>query len=247
MTTAQPSKMAAERGEPSYIWRAGQQRRLEMIREAAGERINGRLLEIGCGIGLYLEHLITLGCEVLGMEYDFSRAVEAKARTDNVLGAAGENLPFPENSFDLILSNEVIEHVIDDRQAVREMLRTLVPGGRLIIFCPNRLYPFETHGIYWKDKYYFGNKALVNYLPRVLRNRLVPHVKAYTRQDLMILFNELPVRFITRKIIYGGYDNIISRFPTMGKLIRKVLYWLEKTPLQILGLSHYWVVEKTED
>lgn len=247
MTSVQPSKMAAERGEPSYIWRAGQQRRLDLIREAAGERIKGRLLENGCGIGLYLEHLIPLGCEVFGMEYDFGRAVEAKARIDSVLGAAGENLPFPENSFDLILSNEVIEHVIDDQQAVQEMLRTLVQGGRLIIFCPNRWYPFETHGVYWKDKYYFGNKALVNYLPRMLRDRLAPHVKVYSRRDLMKLFDGLPVRFIHRQIIYGGYDNIISRFPTMGKLIRRILYWLEKTPLQILGLSHFWVVEKIKE
>jgi SAM-dependent methyltransferase len=247
MTSVQPSKMAAERGEPSYIWRAGQQRRLDLIREAAGERIKGRLLENGCGIGLYLEHLIPLGCEVFGMEYDFGRAVEAKAKIDSVLGAAGENLPFPENSFDLILSNEVIEHVIDDQQAVQEMLRTLVQGGRLIIFCPNRWYPFETHGVYWKDKYYFGNKALVNYLPRILRDRLAPHVKVYSRRDLMKLFDGLPVRFIHRQIIYGGYDNIISRFPIMGKLIRKILYWLENTPLQILGLSHFWVVEKIEE
>jgi len=161
MTTIQPSDLAAERGEPSYIWRAGQQRRLAMIQKAAGERINGRFLEIGCGIGLYLEYLIPLGCEVFGTEYDFSRAMEAKERTESVLCAAGENLPFPDNSFDLILSNEVIEHVIDDQKAVQEMVRALQPGGRMIVFCPNRWYPVETHGIYWRDKYYFGNKALI--------------------------------------------------------------------------------------
>lgn len=244
MTTIQPSKLAAERGEPSYIWRAGQQRRLTMLQDAAGERIKGRLLENGCGIGLYLEHLIPLGCEVFGMEYDIDRAVKAKDRTDNVLGAAGENLPFPENSFDLILSNEVIEHVIDDQQAVQEMVRSLIPGGRMILFCPNRWYPVETHGIFWREKYYFGNKALVNYLPKELRDKLAPHVRAYTRRDLKKLFSGLPVRLIHQQVIFGGYDNIIERFPTMGKMIRAVLYWLEKTPLQILGLSHFWVVEK---
>jgi SAM-dependent methyltransferase len=242
----QPSQMAAERGEPSYIWRAGQQRRLERILDAAGERIQGRLLENGCGIGLYLEHLIPLGCEVFGLEYDFKRALEARSRTGNILGAAGEDLPFPESLFDLILSNEVIEHVVDDQKAVREMIRTLVPGGRMILFCPNRWYPFETHGIYWQGKYHFGNKALVNYLPRGLRDRLAPHVRVYTRRDLEILFLGLPVKFIHRKVIFGGYDNIISRFPGLGRLIRAILYWLEKTPLQILGLSHYWVIEKNE-
>jgi len=244
MTTIQPSDLAAERGEPSYIWRAGQQRRLAMIQKAAGERINGRFLEIGCGIGLYLEYLIPLGCEVFGTEYDFSRAMEAKERTESVLCAAGENLPFPDNSFDLILSNEVIEHVIDDQKAVQEMVRALQPGGRMIVFCPNRWYPVETHGIYWRDKYYFGNKALINYLPKKLRGKLAPHVRAYTRRDLNKLFNGLPVRFIDQQVIFGGYDNIIDRFPVFGKIVRAVLHWIEKTPLQILGLSHYWVVEK---
>jgi SAM-dependent methyltransferase len=236
--------LAAERGEPSYIWREGQQRRLEMIQEAAGERIKGRLLENGCGIGIYLEHLIPLGCEVFGLEYAFTRALAAKTRADNILGAAGEDLPFPNNSFDLILSNEVIEHVRDDRKAIQEMIRTLVPGGRLIIFCPNRWYPFETHGIYWRNKYYFGNKALVNYFPRRLRDQLVPHVKVYTRMDLQRLFRDLPVRYIHRRVIFGGYDNIINRFPRMGRIIRDVLYILEKTVFQNMGLSHFWVVEK---
>jgi len=100
MSGIQPSTQAAERGEPSYIWRAGQERRLEMVKTAAGARIQGRLLENGCGIGLYLEHLFPLGCEVVGLEFEFQRALEAKKMTDPVLGGAGEFLPFPANSFD---------------------------------------------------------------------------------------------------------------------------------------------------
>jgi SAM-dependent methyltransferase len=195
---------------------------------------------------LYLEHLHPLGCDIVGLEYDFSRAMQAKNRADNILGGAGEFLPFPANSFDLILSNEVIEHVADDRKTVQEMVRTLVPGGRMIIFCPNRWYPVETHGIYWQGKYYFGNKLFINYLPLNLRHKLAPHVRIYSRKDLEELFKDLPVKLITQTIIFGGYDNIIARFPRIGRLIRSLLYWLEKTPLRFLGLSHFWVIEKTE-
>ncbi len=53
-----------------------------------------------------------------------------------------------------------------------------------MLFCPNRGYPFETHGIYWRGKYKFGNIPLVNYLPRSLRDKLAPHVQIYTRRDL---------------------------------------------------------------
>lgn len=243
---SQPSSKAAERGEPSYVWRAGQQRRLEMIQSAAGERIRGDILENGCGLGLYLGHLAPFGGRLVGLEYDLDRAREARNVSEQITGAAGENLPFPANSFDLILSNEVIEHVINDQKAVQEMVRTLKVGGRIILFCPNRWYPFETHGIYWRGEYHFGNKLFVNYLPRVFRDKLAPHVRAYRRKELQRLFNGLPVRFNTRKVIYGGYDNIIGRFPRLGRWIRSIIYVLEKTPLQALGLSHFWVIEKLD-
>jgi hypothetical protein len=45
-------------------------------------------------------------------------------------------------------------------------------------------------------------------------------------------------------VVFGAYDNIIARFGGAGKALRAVLQWLEKTPLQVLGLSHFWVVEK---
>lgn len=236
---------AALRGEPSYVWRAGQQRRLEMILKAAGHRIEGKILENGCGVGMYVEHLSAFGGTVIGLEYDFERAAEAHARSPHILNAAGEFLPLPSATFDLILSHEVIEHVQDDRAAVREMVRLLKPGGRAVIFCPNRGYPFETHGIYWKGKYRFGNKPFVNYLPRRLRDRLAPHVRVYSRGDLQKLFEGLPVTFIERTVIFGAYDNLIARFGAFGKLLRAILQFLEKTPLKVFGLSHFWVVEKT--
>lgn len=244
MNTRDLSK-AALRGEPSYVWRAGQERRLEMIRRAAGERLGGRILENGCGVGMYVEHLAPFGGEIVGIEYDWERAAEAGSRSPRILNAAGEFLPFPSETFDLVLSHEVLEHVQDDALAVREMVRVLRPGGRAVIFVPNRGYPFETHGIYWRGNYKFGNIPLVNYLPRAWRNRLAPHVRVYSRRDLGKLFAGLPVRVIERKIVFGAYDNLIARFGVLGRRLRLVLQFLEKTPLEVFGLSHFWVVEKT--
>jgi SAM-dependent methyltransferase len=240
---------AARCGEPSYVWRAGQKRRLQMILQAAGERMQGKVLENGCGVGMYVEHLAPFAGEITGLEYDFPRAQEAHQLTGpltnaNIVCAAGEGLPFPSESFDLILSHEVLEHVVDDQAAVQEMARLLRPGGRMVIFVPNRGYPFETHGIYWRGAYRFGNIPLVNYLPRRLRDRLAPHVRIYTARDLERLFVGLPVRFVERTVIFGAYDNIIARRPAIGKLLRAVLQTMERTPLHNLGLSHFWVVEK---
>ena len=242
--TERDMQKAALRGEPSYVWRAGQQRRLDMIAQAAGNRIGGLVLENGCGVGMYVAKLTELGSSVIGLEYDLERAIEAGISSDRIINAAGEFIPLPASTFDLILSHEVIEHVQDDFAAIREMMRVLKPGGRAVIFSPNRGYPYETHGIFWKGKYYFGNKLFVNYLPHTLRNKLAPHVRVYSKSDMQKLFDGLPVKFIERTVIFGAYDNIIARFGTLGKFLRAILQFLETTPLKELGLSHFWVIEK---
>ena len=243
---------AAERGVPSLVWRAGQERRLEMILAAAGGMRPGRVLVDGCGIGTYAARLVAHAGQVVGLDIEVARVQEAEAsqpaeaRGVAYLGGAGEKLPFRENTFDLVLSHEVLEHVQDDRAAIREIIRTLCPGGRLVLFCPNRGYLFETHGIYWRGKYHFGNIPLVNYLPRRWRDRLAPHVNIYGKRDLERLFAGLPVRFVERRVIFGAYDNIIARSPQAGRMLRAILQALERTPLAVFGLSHFWVVEKTK-
>lgn len=246
MSEVRDLEKAALRGEPSYVWRAGQQRRLGMILNAAEDRVRGQVLENGCGVGMYVEHLAPLGGQMFGLEYDFERAVEAASRSPRILNAAGENLPFPDLSFDLILSHEVLEHVLDDRQAMVEMARVLKPGGRAVIFVPNRGYPFETHGIYWRGKYHFGNIPLVNYLPRRWRDKLAPHVRVYSGRDMRKLYAGLPLKLVEGCVIFGAYDNLIARFGAMGKFLRSLLQFFEKTPLQSLGLSHFIVLEKLE-
>ncbi len=215
-----------------------------MVRQWAGDRINGFVLENGCGVGEYLERFSRDTRMAVGIDVEYPRLLEAKLKNDHLVCAVGENLPFKRDLFDLVLSNEVIEHVRDDRQALAESARVMREGGRLALFCPNRGYPFETHGIYVRDEYRFGNKLFVNYLPRICRDKLAPHVRVYSRRNLKELFADVPVEIIHRTTIFGAYDNIIQKWPAVGKAIRGLLQFLERTPLRALGLSHFWVVEK---
>lgn len=238
------STKAASRGEPSYVWRSGQERRLDMIRKWVD--LDGVILDNGCGLGAYLTAFgRNQSNQRFGLEVEHERAVEALPTATGIMQSVGERLPIPSNTFDFIFSNEVIEHVEDDVLCSAEMVRVLKPGGRIVIFCPNRWYPVEQHGVFWRGEYYFGNKWLVNYLPNPLRNKLAPHVKAYTKRGLLDLFAAHPVRLVHHTRIFGGYDNIERRLPRAGRWIKKTLYALERTPINVLGLSHLIVLEKT--
>jgi SAM-dependent methyltransferase len=186
--------------------------------------------------------------QVYGVEVEIERARAAwsQQRARGVAVAPGEALPFPDQSFDVVFNHEVLEHVDDDAQMVAEMVRACRAGGRIVTFCPNRWYPAETHGCYWRGRYSFGNKLLVNYLPDALRNRLAPHVRAYTGRGLRRLFQNQPVQMIHHARIYAGYDNVVARWPRLGRCLQRVSYALERTPLQVLGLSHFLVVERVD-
>ena len=235
---------SALRGEPSHVWRFGQERRLDLILRALPPDARTILVD-GCGIGVYVQHLAALGYNVFGLDVDFERVAQgSRAGVEQLHVAAGERLPYPDAAFDAVLSHEVIEHVADDRLAAREMIRALRRGGRAILFCPNRWYPFETHGHFWRGRYVFGNTPLINYLPNAIRDRLAPHVRAYTARGIRSLFSGLPARVAVHTQIYPGYDNIAARRPALGRALRAATYACERTPLRVFGLSHLLVLEK---
>jgi SAM-dependent methyltransferase len=209
---------------------------------------DSRVLDVGCGLGMYTAAFTRYTPDAYGVEIELERARRAWAqgRVRGVVVAPGEALPFLNQSFDVVFNHEVLEHVTDDARVVAEMVRVCRVGGRVVTFCPNRWYPFETHGCFWRGRYSFGNKPLINYLPGVLRDRLAPHVRVYSGRALWRLFADQPVRLVHHARIYAGYDNIVARWPRPGRLIQRVSYGLERTPLQVFGLSHFMVVERVK-
>jgi SAM-dependent methyltransferase len=230
-------------GHPSYVWREGQERRLNLMHRYSSLE-NATVLDVGCGIGMYVKHLRDFSETVYGVDVDAEKVKEASQYLPNIKQGSAEVLPFDDKMFDTVLSHEVLEHVGDDHQAVHEAFRVLKPGGRLVIFVPNRWYPFETHGIFWRGVYHFGNIPLVNYLPDVWRNKLCPHVRAYSKRTLKNLFRGLAGHVVVHHRIFAGYDNIIARRPVLGRTIRAISYVLEQTPMQVFGLSHFLVFER---
>jgi SAM-dependent methyltransferase len=235
---------AAERGNPSFVWRDGQERRLSLAQHWAP--MDGkRVLEFGCGLGLYLQAIKRFTPRVYGFDIEVERLAHARRNgIDGTVGAVGERLPYADRSFDVVFSNDVLEHVSDDRASAQEIVRVLRPGGRAVIYVPNRRYLFETHGIYWRGRYTFGNIPFVNWLPDRMRNALAPHVRAYRGRELRALFDDTPSRVVRLTQISGGFDNIIRRLGPAGKALRATMHAADRTPLRAFALEHLIVIER---
>ena len=229
-------------GHPSQIWTRGLERRLNFVREQV--QLEGKtILDIGCGVGAFVRRLREFSDHVYGTDVDREGVVRGVEEVPNLALAVGEHMPFRDGTFDVILLHEVLEHVDNDLETLREARRLLAPGGVVVIFCPNRLYPFETHGIFVGKRYVFGNIPFVNYLPNAIRDRLVPHARTYTKWQLRRIYRKAGLRARLHSFVYPGFDHIAAGHGIVGKSLRWGLYPLENTPLRNFGLSHFVVLE----
>jgi ubiquinone/menaquinone biosynthesis C-methylase UbiE len=235
--------VTARRGNPSFVWRAGQERRMDLVKRYV-PLDNKLILDAGCGVGLYVNQFARISDQVYGIDIENNRLEQARVSSRKLCIARAEALPFVDRSFDVVFSHEVLEHVDNDRMAVAEAVRVTRDGGYIVIFVPNRLFPFETHGCYFRGAYRFGNIPLINYLPDVLRRRFCPHVRAYTRNGLRQLWANQPVKVIIHREMYPGFDNIAARRLWLSGALRRILYFCEGTPLSRFGLSHFAVLQR---
>jgi SAM-dependent methyltransferase len=136
---------------------------VETFVAATGRSISGlRTLEVGAGVGLSVavaRH--RYGADAIGVEpgaaeyggtLDVAHEILARAGlpAECIVEGVGESLPFPDASFDVVLSSNVLEHVRDPARVIAEMVRVLKPGGHLQIVVPNYGSWWEGHyGVLW--------------------------------------------------------------------------------------------------
>jgi len=158
-----------------------------------------KLLDVGCGVGDNLRYIYRPDLELHGIEY--SRATAAMAK--RVLGdkasiqvASAHDIPFGDAEFDMAMSFEVLEHIDDDRAAMKEIARVVKPGGYFLITLPY-------------------NAWFKSYLP------LMGHYRHYSRDEVRQLLTEAGFEVVRhlpnfpRWSRYASYAYLTSRAYSM--------------------------------
>jgi SAM-dependent methyltransferase len=119
--------------------------RFRSLRERAARMVmwlkasqRGRLLDVGCGSGLFMREMLNLGWDVIGVEPDYRAAYIAKEKFGlDVYQSNLEQAGFADCTFDAITMNNVLEHLTDPLRAIAECRRILKLKGRLVLLTPN--------------------------------------------------------------------------------------------------------------
>lgn len=103
-----------------------------------GSQTSGKLLDVGCGAGDYLNLMRTRGWDVEGIDFDVEAAKNASERFGvKVYSGELEDMDYPDRCFDAITMNHLIEHVFQPVKLLQECRRILKPNGCLVIITPN--------------------------------------------------------------------------------------------------------------
>jgi SAM-dependent methyltransferase len=121
--------------------------RRKMLRRLVAPVTPGRALDVGCGSGGNTAVLRDLGWQVTGLEYSPAAAELAHARGLDIVQGDATRLPFPDGSFDLVISTDMWEHIEDHEAVARETARVVRPGGRVLVAVPCSMKLWSGHDL----------------------------------------------------------------------------------------------------
>jgi SAM-dependent methyltransferase len=138
-------ELQTHRAEDRHWWYQGRRRVLERAIQRLDLPENARILDAGCGSGRNMVELARHGA-VTGVELSEASAQLARARAaGEVLEGSVMDMPFEHASFDLAVSLDVIEHLQDDVDALRELRRVTKPGAALLVTVPAYQWLWSGH------------------------------------------------------------------------------------------------------
>ncbi len=205
---------------------------------------NGTFLEVGIGCGIYTRTLSKLGCV---NAYDINdRFVVDASRLSNVNAAVGDiqNLIL-DPIHDLAICSEVIEHIVESETALKNIWRSLKPGGVLILTTPNKYSSVELVARL------LSNRTVAKLVQKIYREPVddLGHINRLTQFELRRQFGQADYEVV-------DHDNLAFYIPGVGEYGGKVGLFicklLERAVHTIPGLSwllwtQCWILRKPND
>ncbi|HEX8425815.1 class I SAM-dependent methyltransferase [Hymenobacter sp.] len=183
--------------EESYWWFQARRDMVFRLVQDLKLATDAPILEIGCSGGPLLQRLRSTGyTNLTGIDVSEAGIAVAERRgIPNVSCMDGANLTFHNASFDLVVASDVLEHIEDEAQALREWARVLRPGGRLLIFVP-------------AFQFLWGKHDIIN-----------QHFRRYTANQLATAMQAAGL-----EVSRGSYWNVSLFFPTaVVRLLKRIL------------------------
>ena len=154
------------------------------------------LFDFGCGSGYLIGELQGLGYNAYGADFekeaiDYGLGVGIK----NLKLTTGQNIDFPDASFDIVTSFDVLEHLENERPTVAELVRVLKPGGKIIVTVP-------------AYEWLWG-----------VQDDVSRHFRRYTEKSLIKVFKNFPELTIIRKTYFNTF-----LFPPIA-VVRLISRW----------------------
>lgn len=189
----------------------------------------GLILDNGCGTGELIAYLRNMGAtNVIGCDISENMLKHARQKTDRVVLADSESLPFESGAFDVVYVRALLHHLEDVPKAVSEVARVLKNGGRVVFA--------ET------------NKSIINDLPRKIMKRGEHFSESHKNFDAKELISVIGKSLKVEKVEYFGYlGYFLLGFPDINNIYRFFPFKKILTPLLIKTdslLSHIPFVKK---
>jgi ubiquinone/menaquinone biosynthesis C-methylase UbiE len=196
-----------QRWREDRLWQEDcQMPRIRAIERECGSLGGKRVLDIGSGMGGFLIAAARNAMHVVGLEPNVDYCMITRLRgaryglIPSVVRSVGETLPFPDQSFDVVLAQDILEHVRDPDATLREMRRVVRPGGIALVTVINRFA--------WRDPHY--HLRGINWLPRPLGEAIVERIGRSKRGARFTDNQRLT------EMYYDTFGGFAARATTMG-------------------------------
>lgn len=208
--------------------RGNLQTNLEFLAQTDLLRPEDKILEIGCGIGTVVHELSKKGHNIIGIDIS-GEAIEYGRKKYGSLCLevqAAETLPYEDESFDVVMSFDVFEHIKEIDTHISEVRRVLRPGGYYLFQTPNK-YSNIIYEILWTKSLQWRRYHPSLHSPGQLRRRMARH--------------GFETRFIKMNPINEFTEKKLQKLGLLGHILRRVNF--RKMPL-VLQTNLYVITNK---